>query len=207
MSAQVEAAKMIFRKTHEHDGRRISISPENSSMRHLSYGRIILNPSTSVESFSTGDRETGLICLSGQATVKVLGKEVALGQYDSIYIPRDSSVEITAITSVDIAEFSSEVDNRYPLQVVKFSQVVNDPGLRFNTGGTACSRQLHMLLAKNIQAGRLMAGFTVSEPGTGRVGRRTNMPGCWKRCTYISTCRIQLLAFNLCITIPNIRNW
>jgi 5-deoxy-glucuronate isomerase len=165
MSTQVEAAKMIFRKTHEHDGRRISISPENSSMRHLAYGRIILNPSTSVGSFSTGDRETGLICLSGQATVKVLGKEVALGQYDSIYIPRDSSVEITAITSVDIAEFSSEVANRYPLQVVKFSQVVNDPGLTFNTGGTACSRQLHMLLAKNIQAGRLMAGFTVSEPG------------------------------------------
>jgi len=157
--------QMVFRKTHEHTGRRISITPSNSSMRHLAYGRIILNPSRSAEAFSTGDRETGLIVLSGQADVTVDGEELLLGRYDAIYIPRDSSVNIASGSTVDIAEFSADVARSYPLQVVHFSKVSTDPGLKFSTGGSGSSRQLHMLLAKNVQAGRLVAGFTVSEPG------------------------------------------
>jgi 5-deoxy-glucuronate isomerase len=164
-NADVGIEGMVFRKTHEHTGRRISVTPRNSAMQHLAYGRIIMNPSKPAESFSTGDREVGLVCLSGQATVTVDGKDAEVGQYDSIYVPRDSSVKVSTSSSVDIAEFSAEVDKRYPLQLVKFSQVSNDPGLKFSTGGPGSSRQLHMLLAKNIEAGRLVAGFTISEPG------------------------------------------
>ncbi|HMJ21245.1 MAG TPA: 5-deoxy-glucuronate isomerase, partial [Terriglobales bacterium] len=157
--------QMVFRKTNGHTGRRISITPSNSTMRHLAYGRIILNPSKPSEAFPTDTRETGLIVLSGKATVTVDGKDNSLGQYDAVYIPRDSSVKITSTSTADIAEFSADVATRYPLQVVHFSQVSTDPGLRFTTGGSGSSRQLHMLLAKNVQAGRLVAGFTVSEPG------------------------------------------
>ena len=164
-NADVGIEGMVFRKTHEHTGRRISVTPLNSTMQHLAYGRIILNTSNPAESFSTGDRETGLVCLSGQATVTVDGKDVEVRQYDSIYIPRDSSVKVSTSVGADIVEFSAEVDKRYPLQVVKFSQVSNDPGLKFSTGGPGSSRQLHMLLARNIEAGRLVAGFTISEPG------------------------------------------
>ena len=53
-------------------------------MKHLAYGRIILNAEKPAESFSTGDRETGLIVLSGSATVTTGAKEVTLGQYDAI---------------------------------------------------------------------------------------------------------------------------
>jgi 5-deoxy-glucuronate isomerase len=134
-------------------------------MKHLAYGRTILNPSKPAESFSNGDRETGLIVLSGQATVTVDAQEVSLGQYDAVYIPRDSSVKITTNSSADVAEFSAEVAKHYPLQVVHFSQVSSDPGLKFTTGRSGSSRMLHMLLAKNIEAGRLVAGFTISEPG------------------------------------------
>jgi len=167
MSTNPEASigQMVFRKTHEHMGRQISVTPGNSSMKHLAYGRIILNSSHPTETFSNGDRETGLIVLSGHATVTTDGKDYSLGRYDSMYIPRDSSLKITTTASADIAEFSAEVAKRYPLQVVHFSQVSGDPGLNFKTGGTGSSRQLHMLLAKNVQAGRLVAGFTISEPG------------------------------------------
>jgi 5-deoxy-glucuronate isomerase len=165
MSTTVELDKMVFRQTDQHLGRYISVTPENSSMRHLAYGRIILNSSKRSESLSTAGRETGLICLSGQATVTVDGTELSLAQYDSVYIPRDSWVEVTANPGVDLAEFSSDVTNRYPLQVVRFAQVANDAGLKFCTGGPGCRRELHMLLAKNIEAGRLLAGFTISEPG------------------------------------------
>ncbi len=167
MSTQVENAinQRVFRKTNAYAGRHISVTPDNSSMRHLQYGRIQLSGSHSAESFSTGNRETGLICLSGEATVTVENEELSLGQYDAVYIPRDSFVGITTTTSVDLAEFSADVSKRYPLQVVRFSQISSDPGLKFSTGGSGCRRHLNMLLAKNIEAGRLIVGFTDSDPG------------------------------------------
>ena len=71
---QVAFEKMVFRKTHAQTGRHVSVTPQNSMMRHLAYGRIILNSSKPSVSFSDGDRETGLICLSGKATVKAAAK-------------------------------------------------------------------------------------------------------------------------------------
>jgi 5-deoxy-glucuronate isomerase len=167
MNSEVSLApeKLIFRHTNKQTGRHIAVSPGNSSMRHLAYGRIILNSAKPLEAMTTGDRETGLICLSGEATVKVDGNSITLGRYDSVYIPRDSSVEVSTDKNVDIAEFSAEVSKRYPLQVIRFSEISRDPGLKFSTGGPGNTRHLHMLLAKNIEAGRLIAGFTDSEPG------------------------------------------
>jgi len=84
--------EMIFRKTNAHTGRHIAVTPENSTMKHLAYARIILNSLKPMISFSNGNRETGLICLSGKATVKTDGKEFELLQYDGLYIPRDSQI-------------------------------------------------------------------------------------------------------------------
>jgi 5-deoxy-glucuronate isomerase len=167
MFTQQQAAtkKMIFRKTNANVGRNIFITPANSSMLHLAYARILLNSSRSKESFSTANRETGLICLSGQAAVAVDQKDIELKRYDAIYVPRDSSVAITTRTSADLAEFSTDVDNVYPLQVVRYEEIAKDPGLKFSTGGQSCARHLNMLLAKNIEAGRLIVGFTQAEPG------------------------------------------
>jgi 5-deoxy-glucuronate isomerase len=159
------AAKMIFRKTNTQSGRHISVTPANSYMRHLAYGRILLNPSKSTESFSTGNREIGLICLSGQAVVTVDHQDIEIAPYDAIYIPRDSSLIVTTNTNVDLAEFSADVDHLYPLQVVRFAQLAKDPGLKFSTGGPGYTRHLNMLLAKNIEAGRLVVGFTQADPG------------------------------------------
>ena len=78
---------------------------------------------------------------------------------------------------MDLAEFSADVAQRYPLQVIRFAEVEKDPGLYFKTGGPG-HRHLNMLLAKNIRAGRLVAGFTDSEPGNWTRGRRTNTPKC-----------------------------
>jgi 5-deoxy-glucuronate isomerase len=167
MSAPVLAAteKNIFRKTNAHTGRRVCITPANSSMRHLAYSRIVLNSAKPGESFSNSDRETGLICLSGEATVSVDGKEIPLAPRDAIYIPRDSTVKISTKTSADLAEFSCDVAHRYPLQIVRASEIAKDPGLQFTTGSPGCTRHLQMLLAKNIEAGRLIAGITQADPG------------------------------------------
>jgi len=167
MSAQTPAAteKNIFRKTNTQMGRNVFVSPANSSMRHLAYGRIRLNASKASETFATGERETGLICLSGNAAVTADDKDVLLGPRDAVYIPRDSSVRVATKSAADLAEFSSAVTHRYSFQVVRASEIAKDPGLQFSTGGEACTRHLQMLLAKNIEASRLIAGITEAEPG------------------------------------------
>jgi 5-deoxy-glucuronate isomerase len=131
----------------------------------LSYGRIILNSSRPSNSFSNDNQETGLVCLSGSATVKTGGKQYDLVQYDSIYIPRNSQIEVSTAAEVDFAEFSADVDNLYPVQVVRYADLAKDPSLKFTTGKPGQQRHLNICLGKNVQAGRLLLGFTFSEPG------------------------------------------
>jgi 5-deoxy-glucuronate isomerase len=156
---------MIFRRTNTHTGRRISVTPENSANRHLSYGRIILKDDVQSTSFSNGGQETGLIVLTGRASVVVNEEKCDLVQYDGIYIPRDATIQVATDRQADIAEFSADVDGDYPLQIIRYAKTVKDPALKFTTGGPGQQRNLNVVFGRNVQAGRLMAGFTVSEPG------------------------------------------
>src|ERR1700752_2867286 len=161
----VAVDKMVFRRTNAQTGRHLSVTPENSTMKHLAYGRIRLDASVPSASFSNGNRETGLILLSGKGAVRTGGREFELGQYDAIYVPRDSKIEVSTKSEVDIAEFSSDVEGKYPLKVVRYPETSEDPGMKFSAGGPGSSRPLNMLIAKNVEAGRLVAGFTHSDPG------------------------------------------
>ena len=167
MTTQTQEAKdqYIYRNTNKHKGRRIAISPQNSSMKHLEYGRVILDASEPTAEFETAEREVGLICLAGKCSIDVNGKANSIDQYDSIYIPRDSHVKVTTDTNVDLAECSAEVDNKYPLQVVRYTDVKDNSSLSFETGGDANKRRVNITLGKNVEAGRILAGFTTSLPG------------------------------------------
>ena len=167
MSTQMKSSneQLIFRKTNAQKGRTTSITPENSAMKHLVYGRIILDQEVPRAEFSTGKMESGLICLHGECTIICDGVTNQISQYDSIYLPRGSKVEVTTDSNVDLVECSAEVDNKYPLQIVRYADVEKDGSLRFKTGGAANSRTVNITLGKNVDAGRILAGFTTSEPG------------------------------------------
>src|SRR6202021_2452916 len=152
-SAQA-AEKMVFRKTNAHSGRQVAVTPANSTMRHLSYGRIILNSYEPHVSFSNGEQETGLICLSGNGVVKTAGNKFELGRFDAIYVPRDSAIEVATKSSVDFAEFSADVKGKYPLKVVRYAEVSKDPAMKFAAGSPGSRRELNVLIAKNVEAGR-----------------------------------------------------
>lgn len=155
----------IFRGTNQRKGRHISISPQNSSMKHLFYGRVILDSDVPSVDFESGTSEIGLICLSGECVIDTKGESNAIKQHDSIYIPRDSTIKITTDSTVDLAECSAAVDNIYPLQVVRYEDVKDNASLSFDTGGASNKRRVNITLGKNIDAGRILAGFTTSEPG------------------------------------------
>jgi 5-deoxy-glucuronate isomerase len=165
MQAHPVVEKMVFRNTNRHLGRDISVTPSNSTSRHLCYGRIILNRSIPSVSFNNGDHETGLICLSGSGTVQVDGESFGFAQYDSIYIPRSSTIEVRTAAQTDFAEFSSDVENRYPLRFLPYAEIAKDPALKFTSGKPGNVRQVCICLGRNIEAGRLLLGFTISDPG------------------------------------------
>jgi len=134
-------------------------------MKHLCYARTILDKSTPKVRFENGKQETALICLSGELDVNVGAERFNLGERDSVYIPRDSSIQLETRSSADVAEFSADVDNKYPLQIVRYADVKQDKSLHFTAGGAATTRDLNILIGKNVEAGRVLAGLTVSEPG------------------------------------------
>jgi len=171
MSAQIDSINErlvregnVFRNTGAHSGRKVVITPKNSSMQHLCYARVRLDPSFPEARFDTGSNETAIICLSGSADFTVGESKFTLDKYDAVYIPRSSPVQIRG-KAADLAEFSAEVEGNYPLQIVRFADVQKDKSLHFITGGPTTTRDLNILIGKNVQAGRVLAGFTISEPG------------------------------------------
>jgi 5-deoxy-glucuronate isomerase len=156
----------VVRDTASRKGRTKSVTPGPTSAKHLHYGRIILEAGDAALSVSTGEHETGFILLNGAASVAVSGTTYEMSQYDALYVPRDAQVEFRAgAAGCDFAEVSAPVTQAFPVQFVSFAEVQKDPGLHFKAGGPAAERTLNVLLGKNIQAGRIMAGVTFSAPG------------------------------------------
>ena len=155
----------IVRKTHENRGRSISVKPGDTASRNLHYGRIILGADDAPVTFETADHETAFICLNGAATVGVGDETFNLNRYDSVYVPRDSSINVSTTEGCDLAEVSAPVDNRYPVQFVSFADVRKDPALHFVIGKPPIERDLNILIGKNVEAGRILAGVTFSSDG------------------------------------------
>jgi len=155
----------LFRATASKKGRHLAVSPENSSMRQLYYGRIILDATLSRVTFESGSREVALLVMKGSCTVAVNGEKIELGQFDAVYIPRGSAVEVSTTASVDIAECAANVEGDYPLQIVRYADVEKDPKLKFPTGSDTTRRTINILIGNNVKAGRVLAGFTRSLPG------------------------------------------
>jgi 5-deoxy-glucuronate isomerase len=156
----------IVRNTAGHKGRTLAVGPGDTASRYLHYGRIVLDAGDGPLRFDTNQLETGLVCLSGSATVRAGDASYTLGRYDSLYVPRGASIEVTAGNDgCDLAEIAAPVDQQYPVQLVRFADVQKNSELRFNAGKDTNQREVNILIGKNVEAGRIMAGVTFSAPG------------------------------------------
>jgi len=160
--AAISAPTCVVRDTGAKRGRHITVTPETTSARHLHFGRIVLQDSEEV-AFSTSDRETALLCLKGTATIAIDGSEYEIGRYDTLYVPRDRNVRVSG--TCDLAEIAASVTGSYPIQLVRFADVQNDSSLHFHTGGPSSERDVNIVIGKNVDAGRILAGVTFSHPG------------------------------------------
>jgi 5-deoxy-glucuronate isomerase len=161
----LDARQLLFSGTTAHRGRVISVSPANSTLAYLHYGRILLGPDVPRVAFESGGRETSLLVMRGACAVTVNGARHELGLHDAIYVPRGSAIEVSTTSEVDVVECAAEVSGDYPLQIIRYADLAKDPKLKFRAGGDATSRDLNIVIGDNVRAGRLLVGFTRSVPG------------------------------------------
>jgi 5-deoxy-glucuronate isomerase len=165
----IDPATCVVKGTHQLKGRNISVRPGETASRNLFYGRVRLEAGDPPVEFENETHETGLICLNGSGQVTAGGQTFAqtfsMDRYDALYIPRDSKITVASKGGFDLAELSSPVEKQYPLQFVKFSDVRQDPALHFMAGKPPAERDLNILIGKNVEAGRIMAGVTFSTDG------------------------------------------
>ena len=154
----IDPATCVVKGTHKVKGRTNSVAPGATATRNLFYGRVILEAGDAAIEFENGTHETGLICLNGSGSVTTGGQTFAMNRYDALYVPRDSQITVASGGAFDLAEISSPVENQYPLQFVAFDAVRADPALHFIAGKVPTERDLNILLGKNVEAGRIMAG-------------------------------------------------
>ena len=154
-------------RTHEGHGRRTAVAPGPTAARYLHYGRITLNAGDPALEFRSNDHEIGLICLNGNASVSADGETFQLGQYDAVYVSRDSQITIAVNneSGCDLAEVSAPVAKRYPTKFVSYKEVRQNPKLHLIAGKPPAERDLNVLIGANVEAGRIMAGVTFSTPG------------------------------------------
>jgi len=164
--SDIRSSTCVVRNTDAKPGRTRSVSPDTTAMQQLHYGRIILGANDSTLTVDPHGFETGLICLKGSATVSAGGRGFDMLPYDALYVPRDTVFRVAAGSNgCDFAEIAAPVEGHYPIQFVRFADVQKDAGLHFHAGGAASERDLNILIGKNVQAGRILAGVTFSQPG------------------------------------------
>jgi 5-deoxy-glucuronate isomerase len=158
-------SKRLIGGTASLKGRNIFIHPGNSSMVEMSYGRIRLGDGERRVDFANEGQETGLVCLSGTATVTVGQQSFEMQAKDALYISKGLSVAVETATKADLVECSATVDGDYPVQFVSYAGVRADEKLHFIAGSDSSKREIDIMLGTNVKAGKLVVGVTSSLPG------------------------------------------
>ncbi|HWF44055.1 MAG TPA: 5-deoxy-glucuronate isomerase, partial [Candidatus Kapabacteria bacterium] len=159
-------ANWLFRNTAASKGRTITITPETSAFKAIHAGRIVLDRATPKASGKNEGRETTLLCLHGSGRVKVGSEEFELNKFDGIYIGRGEAFEVSTDNIIDIVEASAPTLKSHPTHYVDFeSEVKNSDSLTLHVGVEPYYRDIHKVLAENVEGSRLLMGVTMSKPG------------------------------------------
>lgn len=156
---------MIVRKTGKRVGRNTEISPENSALQFLTYRRTRLEGATTKVEGESGKEELTLVALRGHTTVTVGGEAFELEPWDALYVPPGNRFEMTAGDHADIAEAAAPSTKKGKPTLVRFNDAHGDGGLTIHAGKPGYKRDVVKLIDQNVDAERLLCGFTLGKPG------------------------------------------
>ncbi len=156
---------MIVRATGRSSGRRTEVSPETSALRYLSYRRTRLAADVRAVDGESAGEELALFVLKGKARVTVDGEAFDLGWRDGLYVPPGSDFRIERTNGeVDIAEAAATAETGGPAKKVSYESARGDPALCLHAGKESYERDVVKLIDTNIDASRLLCGYTLGKP-------------------------------------------
>jgi len=161
----LETPAKTFKGTNKHEGYKEFFSPATGEMRYLSYGRIIFSENVRSHSLSTAEREVLLFAVKPSVKVSVAGEDFELGEFDILYVPRNSEVEIAGEPGADVVVAGSKSEKDSRPQIVRYDEVKDNPDYYFDVGSEelGTKRRIFNMVGHNIEASRLLAGFTIGE--------------------------------------------
>jgi 5-deoxy-glucuronate isomerase len=165
MPVQLNREPKVFRDTASHEGWKEFFNPRTGEMQYLSYARCVFTDKVKSHRMQTGDREWALFCVRGPVSVTADGRRFELQQYDMAYVPRDSEVVVEAGAGGDIVFGGALAVAKAEAAVVRYNEIKDDPAFFFDVGDPAMGtkRRIHNMLGHNVNASRLLAGFTIGE--------------------------------------------
>lgn len=155
----------LVRNTAQKKGRFISVTPENTALKYLSCGRIILDSELNEVSVDLKDQEVSLICLKGEGTVTIDGKDYKMKPYDALYIASRTVYKVSTAGNFDLVEALAPSDREGKPHFISFESVKNDPKLHITAGKESYVREIYKLIDINVNASRLLCGVTFGKPG------------------------------------------
>lgn len=155
----------LIRNTAKKSGRNIVVTPESSDFKFISAGRIILDSATPTVSARNEGSETTLLVLHGSGRVLVGGETYEVSRFDGVYIPLDAEFTVETDDTLDIFEGSAPTELAFPAAHVRHEETKTQEGMYLKVGAEPFYRDIHKVIAENVQGGKLMTGVTMSAPG------------------------------------------
>ena len=156
---------ILIRNTADQSGRNISMTPDNTPLRFLSCGRVILDDSVARVEADSGDQEVFLLCLKGEAVVSSGGHDHSLGRFDSLFIPPGNAYRIESRGGADLVEASAPSAKTGQPSFIPFQGLKDDPDYHMMAGGDSSTREIYKLVDTNVDASRLLCGLTFGQAG------------------------------------------
>ncbi len=156
---------MVIRETANQKGLHRMITPQNTALQVLSFGRIILDSEVPEAQADSDGQEVSLICLKGKAEIEVASKAYSMQSYDTLYVPPDHSYRVTTGSYTDLVEASAPCARETRVQFAAFRDLKDDPEYHITVGPESGRRDVFKLLDNNIDASRLLCGVTFGQPG------------------------------------------
>ncbi len=142
------------------------MTPATSAFKCISAGRIILDSEVTTAHGENPGAETTLLCLHGEAIVSVGSKEYTLTRLDGLYITKGLPFDVRTTSSCDLVEGSAPTSKEHPVRYVNFeSEVKNSDSLTLRVGTEPYYRDIHKVIAENVEGSRILMGVTMSKPG------------------------------------------
>jgi len=165
--------KRIFKNAGLKSGYTCIVSPKNSELKYIEFGRIFLSEKNEKYEGETGSREAVLTIFGGKCSVQVrtasqevsydsIGdrRDVFSGKPTMVYLPPNVEYNIIAESPVEIGVSMAPSNSKSSPILVKPEDAVEN-----RVGTWNWRRTVYTSIGGNVKAQRLLVGETLNPPG------------------------------------------